>query len=299
VTHQNDNGRTSSKLAGHGSAQPAELETADPAAGLPGLDWLETMLEAMATDLREASSNPSRALQAMFGASQRCEQLLDHLRRERADASAATSARRLLGPEPGKIQQAMSLCKAHILHHGPASARVLLRAAKSVNFGRAAPGRLSDLLSKDPDLFYEPKTGWRSRFADALEAGVQSADHPGRSTAEGRRAAVQLIDGWFAGAHIGPRGKGLANLIAFSRPPNPKRTAVVAEVRQLLKAHNRPMRRGELFKALVARGVVIGGRDPRMVLGMMLTRSPDEIVRLNGAGYWLADAELADVVRDR
>lgn len=37
------------------------------------------------------------------------------------------------------------------------------------------------------------------------------------------------------------------------------------------------------------RGLVINGKDPQMVLSTMLWRKRDQVARVNGGGYWLAE----------
>lgn len=72
------------------------------------------------------------------------------------------------------------------------------------------------------------------------------------------------------------------------RPKNPDREEVVEKALEIIRENERPMSRHDLFKALGARGVVIAGKDPEMVLSTMLWRSKDKIVRLVPFGYWPA-----------
>lgn len=69
---------------------------------------------------------------------------------------------------------------------------------------------------------------------------------------------------------------------------NPKRDVVADNAYEIIKAHGRPILRLELYELLQARGIVIQGKDPKMVLTTMLWRSRDKIVRCTD-GYWLAD----------
>lgn len=74
---------------------------------------------------------------------------------------------------------------------------------------------------------------------------------------------------------------------------NPDRGTVGAHVRQIINELKRPIPREDLFMALAARGVLIHGKDPQMVLSTMLWRMPNDFVRLAKHGYWLRDLPWA------
>lgn len=82
------------------------------------------------------------------------------------------------------------------------------------------------------------------------------------------------------------------------KPKNPKKEEVAAIVREILLQNGAPMSRDELYDALVARGVVIHGGNPAVVLQTMLWRMQSVIVHLKGFGYWPADEayQAADYV---
>lgn len=73
------------------------------------------------------------------------------------------------------------------------------------------------------------------------------------------------------------------------RPKNPDREVVVEYVLQIIQEKNEAQSRKDLFDELIARNVIIRGKDPEMVLSTMLWRSRDKIVRIPGHGYWLKD----------
>jgi len=70
---------------------------------------------------------------------------------------------------------------------------------------------------------------------------------------------------------------------------NPKKEDVVEASREIIRERGEPVSRADLFRALKERGIELRGADPEMVLSTMLWRMRDQIVRLNGGGYWLAD----------
>lgn len=73
------------------------------------------------------------------------------------------------------------------------------------------------------------------------------------------------------------------------RVMNPPRERVVDEALSLIREAGEPLSRQVIFDKLQARGVVIEGKNPLMILSTMLWRTPKRIVRLRGHGYWPAD----------
>jgi hypothetical protein len=71
---------------------------------------------------------------------------------------------------------------------------------------------------------------------------------------------------------------------------NPKPADVIRTVKELLAEKGHPMTRRQLLDALKSRDVVIRGANPMKVLGTNLWRS-DDVVSLEGHGYWLADQQ--------
>jgi hypothetical protein len=82
------------------------------------------------------------------------------------------------------------------------------------------------------------------------------------------------------------------------KPKNPKKEEVASIAREILLQNGEPMSRDELYEALVARGVIIHGGNPAVVLQTMLWRMQSVIVHLKGFGYWPADEayQAADYV---
>ena len=66
---------------------------------------------------------------------------------------------------------------------------------------------------------------------------------------------------------------------------------IMAEVRRLILAERRPLKRGELVKRLEDRGFEIVGTDKSKVLGTNVWRSK-QFVHIDGEGYWPSDIEL-------
>ncbi|MGZ8362777.1 MAG: hypothetical protein ACXW3D_02850 [Caulobacteraceae bacterium] len=70
---------------------------------------------------------------------------------------------------------------------------------------------------------------------------------------------------------------------------NPKPADVVRESLAILRERGRPMTRRDLHTALKERGLEIKGADPIKALGTMLWRGKDQLIQLEGFGYWPKD----------
>ncbi|MEF2547217.1 hypothetical protein VQ045_08605 [Aurantimonas sp. E1-2-R+4] len=75
---------------------------------------------------------------------------------------------------------------------------------------------------------------------------------------------------------------------------NSRKEEVAAVAREIILTRGSPIMRDELFELLTSCGVVIQGKDPRMVLSTMLWRMRDYIVRVKGGGYWPTDIANAE-----
>ncbi|RYF26981.1 MAG: hypothetical protein EOO23_08290 [Comamonadaceae bacterium] len=81
---------------------------------------------------------------------------------------------------------------------------------------------------------------------------------------------------------------------AHSSPPskktrvtdNPRPAVLIPAVIDILRQNGSPMSRRELHEALSARGLVVKGSDPIKALGTILWRAGDDLVQLEGFGYW-------------
>ncbi|MDZ5450859.1 hypothetical protein [Labrys sp. ZIDIC5] len=87
---------------------------------------------------------------------------------------------------------------------------------------------------------------------------------------------------------IGPDTPGRAHL-----SPD----AILAACREVLVDARRPMTRGELVRALEARGHVLGGKDKAKNVGTILWRHRDKFIQIPELGYWPADVELEGLHR--
>lgn len=76
---------------------------------------------------------------------------------------------------------------------------------------------------------------------------------------------------------------------------NSRKEEVAAAAREIILERGEPIMRDELYDLLTARGLVIRGKDPLMVLSTMLWRMRDQIVRLDSGGYWPADVPNAAI----
>lgn len=67
---------------------------------------------------------------------------------------------------------------------------------------------------------------------------------------------------------------------------NPKPSVLVPAAIEIIRQHGHPMSRRQLHEALSERGLIVKGTDPIKALGTILWRARDQIVQLEGRGYW-------------
>ena len=71
---------------------------------------------------------------------------------------------------------------------------------------------------------------------------------------------------------------------------NSSKEAVAEAAYKLVKMRGDRIMRDELYDLLIEQGIVINGKNPKMILSTMLWRvKPSKLVRLKGGGYWLKD----------
>lgn len=58
-------------------------------------------------------------------------------------------------------------------------------------------------------------------------------------------------------------------------------------VREALSEASDPRNRTDLLSDLVAKGIIVGGTDPRNTLSARLSRMSSDVVNVKGKGYWL------------
>lgn len=106
--------------------------------------------------------------------------------------------------------------------------------------------------------------------------------------------AENFIKGWeiFSGSFTGSSSdEPLPNV---EQPKNPTKESVAEQAIQVIRENGRPMSRAEVYDALTARGVVIHGKDPRVVLSTMLWRMKAIVPFIPDVGYWPAGDPLPD-----
>ncbi len=79
---------------------------------------------------------------------------------------------------------------------------------------------------------------------------------------------------------------------------NSRKEEVAAVARKIILERGEPIMRDELYGLLTGQGLTIKGRDPYMVLSTMLWRMSNEIVRIEGGGYWPAGVKNEDIGYD-
>lgn len=97
-------------------------------------------------------------------------------------------------------------------------------------------------------------------------------------------------------SHIRPAGesKSVDNLVEvpasenrrMPKAVNPPASVLVPAVIDILRTRGHPLSRRGIYEALKARDLVIQGADPVKALGTILWRNQDEIIQLEGYGYW-------------
>lgn len=70
---------------------------------------------------------------------------------------------------------------------------------------------------------------------------------------------------------------------------------IASHAKSTLLEAGRPMKRGELVRALIARNVPLAGKDKNKNLGTILWRHSDKFVSLEGLGYWVKGVRLPGV----
>lgn len=71
------------------------------------------------------------------------------------------------------------------------------------------------------------------------------------------------------------------------RAPKGASAKITEAAEQSILAAQKPISRMDLLKAIDARGVVIGGKDPAATLSSAIWRERDRFVSIKGFGYWL------------
>lgn len=70
---------------------------------------------------------------------------------------------------------------------------------------------------------------------------------------------------------------------------------IADEARNVLIEAKRPMKRGELVRALEEKGLPLVGKDKNKNLGTILWRNPETFFYIEGLGYWVKGAPLEGV----
>jgi len=140
------------------------------------------------------------------------------------------------------------------------------------------------------DKAYENAMARRDELARAINEAQQRI--------EGWRAELRGVDTFLEQwrKFAGEESVVVDSMLSDIDPPwiakrmrNSKKEDVAEAAYEIIKEHGKPMPRSDLYDLLIARGIVLNGSDPQMVLSTMLWRMPDRIKRLKKGGYWLAD----------
>ena len=75
----------------------------------------------------------------------------------------------------------------------------------------------------------------------------------------------------------------------------PSPSDVAESARELLLEVKRPMKRGQLVRALEAKGMTLVGKDKNKNLGTIVWRNPRMFVNVEGLGYWVKGVPLVGI----
>lgn len=70
------------------------------------------------------------------------------------------------------------------------------------------------------------------------------------------------------------------------RATNPPPAVLIPAIIDALAGHGRPLSRKGIYETLKERGLVIQGTDPVKTLGTILWRNQNDIIQIEGYGYW-------------
>ena len=91
---------------------------------------------------------------------------------------------------------------------------------------------------------------------------------------------------------VGTQGEGAAPKIRNRNILPPKRMADLAY--EIITESGHPMTRGELAKAIEARGIPLTAADKAKNVGTILWRFQDRFINVPGRGYWPIDRPFPD-----
>lgn len=75
--------------------------------------------------------------------------------------------------------------------------------------------------------------------------------------------------------------------------------AIVNEIAKILEDTDTPMTRGEIRRAISARGMEIHSKDIGKYLGTLMWRNQDRFINIEGEGYWLKNRILPDHLSEK
>lgn len=77
------------------------------------------------------------------------------------------------------------------------------------------------------------------------------------------------------------------------RPETLSGMDLVPHIRRLILDVGRPQSRGDVVKALAARGIHVGGQEPATNIGTVMWRAKEAFINLKPLGYWPRDVPYA------
>ena len=119
-------------------------------------------------------------------------------------------------------------------------------------------------------------------------------------------AELEMIDQYLAlHAKLFPSAK-LANVsgpvrIHVERPTRPQKNdpaEVAKRAEELIRAHGKPIQRGELVRRIEASGMPLHTNDKGKYIGTILWRQRNKFVNVEGQGYWIVGLPVESTQMD-
>lgn len=129
----------------------------------------------------------------------------------------------------------------------------------------------------------------------ALELRIDTLNTTG--TRNPPPAAIMPVDGVWTETDKEVKATDAAPAKRVRVSDNPPSSVVIPAAIKVIREAGRPLSRKQIRDALVERGVVVNGKDPVKTMGTILWRAPDQVIQIEGMGYWpKADPPPADTM---
>lgn len=150
---------------------------------------------------------------------------------------------------------------------------------------KAAEDRIAAL--KDEVAKWESFLRMSAEAQELLTAGTPTIGAPALSVqASGQTSASKAsFLGGVASAHA-PKVSSVEDRPRTRVTDNPRPAVIIPAAIKIMRERGRPMSRRDLHVALADAGLVVNGADPVKALGTILWRAKNQIIQIEGRGYW-------------